>query len=412
MGGAPLTAWAPVVRGDWLRVPDGLVRIDGGVAAPAGFVASGIASGMKPSGALDIGVVASTRPATSGMVDTTSALPAAPVRRNRTLERGAVRAAVVNASKANAATGSVGLEDAFEMGRRTGELLGIPESQVVVCSTGTIGERLDMDVVRPGIDAAVAALSDGGDRDFGRAICTTDSAPKGGAFTLQLGAGMVTIGAAAKGAGMISPGMATMLAYLTTDAAVAADDLQRITAAAAVASFNRISVDGQMSPSDTLLVMANGEGAPLEGADRDRLAEAVTAVCRWLAVQMVKDGEGAEHAVRLLVEGARDAGEAERVARAVGNSPLVKAAAFGRDPNWGRISQAVGQALAGAGGEVHEPRVSVDGVSFDDPASAAQVLARSEYDLRVELGRGDAAAELWLSDLTHAYVTLNAEYHT
>lgn len=400
-------------RADWLRIPAGLAPVAGGdTTTPAGFHASGVACGMKASGALDIGVLASTRPTTSGMVDTTSALPAAPVVRNRTLERGAIRAAVVNASKANAATGSVGMDDAYAMGRRAAGLLGVPESRVVVCSTGTIGERLDMDLVAPGIDAAVAALSTAGGPDFGTAICTTDRSPKGGAFALGLGRDTVTIGAAAKGAGMISPNMATMLAYITTDAAVAADDLQRITAAAAGASFNRISVDGQMSPSDTLLVMANGEGAPLAGADRDRFAEAIAAVCRWLAIQMVKDGEGADHAVRLLVEGARDDAEAARVARAVGNSPLVKSAVFGRDPNWGRISQAVGQALAGAEGAVHEPRVSVDGVSFDDPGAAAGVLALDEYDLRVELGRGDGTDELWLSDLTHAYVTLNAEYHT
>ncbi len=400
-------------RADWLRVPAGLTpRAGGDITTPAGFHASGVATGMKPSGVLDLGVVASLRPTTSGMVDTTSALPAAPVVRNRTLERGAIRAAVVNAGKANAATGSVGLEDAYAMGRRTAERLGVPETRVVVCSTGTIGERLDMDLVAPGIDAAADALAATGGADFGAAICTTDRAPKGGAFTLALDGGEVTIGAAAKGAGMISPNMATMLAYITTDAAIDAGDLQRATEAAARASFNRISVDGQMSPSDTLLVMANGEGTPLTGSDRDRFAQALAAVCRWLAIQMVKDGEGAEHAVRLLVEGARDGAEAARVARAIGNSPLVKAAAFGRDPNWGRISQAVGQALAGAPGQVNEPQVSVDGVSFDDPAGAADILALDEYDLRVELGRGEGHDELWLSDLTHAYVTLNAEYHT
>lgn len=398
-------------RADWLRPPDGLTRIPGGVTAPEGFHASGVACGMKPSGARDIGILASVRPAVSGMVDTASALPAAPVRRNRGLERGAIQAVVVNASKANAATGAAGLQDAYDMGARAGALLGVPEGRVAVCSTGTIGERLDMDVVGPGIDAAGAALSPAGADDFAVAICTTDGAPKAGAFRLALGSGEVTIGAAAKGAGMISPHMATMLAYITTDAALAPHDLQALTARAAEASFNRISVDGQMSPSDTLLVIANGDGAPLGGADRDRFGAALETVCRWLAVQMVKDGEGAAHAVRLLVEAAADDDEAGRVARAVGNSPLVKTAVFGRDPNWGRISQAVGQALAGAAGTVHEPRVRLDGVDLGDP-TAPEVMAREEYDLQVDLGRGDGAAELWISDLTHAYVTLNAEYHT
>lgn len=403
--------WAPVSRDDWLRVPEGLTAAPGGVTAPEGFHAAGVACGLKPSAALDIGVLVSLRPTTSGMVDTTSALPAAPVVRNRGLERDAIRAAVVNAGKANAATGSVGLDDAHAMGARAAGLLGVPESRVVVCSTGTIGERLDMDLVGRGIDAAVAALAPAGAADFGHAICTTDRAPKGGAFRLDLPGGPVTIGAAAKGAGMISPHMATMLAYVTTDAAIAADELQAMTAAAAAVSFNRISIDGQMSPSDTLLVMANGTGAPLAGVERDHFARALTAVCRWLAIQMVKDGEGAEHAVRLLVDGGADDAEAERVARAIGNSPLVKTAIFGRDPNWGRISQAVGQALAGAPGGVGEPAVSLDGVALDDPAAAA-VMGLGEYDLRVDLGRGTGGAELWVSDLTHAYVTLNAEYHT
>lgn len=396
---------------DWLRAPAGLTRIDGGVAAPEGFAAAGVACGLKPSAALDIGVLAATRPTTSGMVDTTSALPAAPVVRNRSLERGSIRAAVVNAGKANAATGTVGMEHAHQMGRRAAALLGVPESRVVVNSTGTIGEYLDMDLVGPGIDRAVAGLSGAGDADFGRAICTTDRAPKGGAFRLAAGGAPVTIGAAAKGAGMISPHMATMLAYLTTDAALDADDLQRITAAAARASFNRISIDGQMSPSDTLLVMASGQGEPLSGSGRDAVAAAIEAICRWLAVQMVEDGEGADHAVRLLVTGAADEDEAARVARAIGNSPLVKAAIFGRDPNWGRVSQAVGQALAGASGPVHEPVVAVDGVPFGTDG-VREVLERREYDLTVELGRGTGADELWVCDLTHAYVTLNAEYHT
>lgn len=412
MTGANPIPWPPVARADWLRAPAGLAPIAGGTTAPDGFVAAGVACGMKPSGALDLGVLASVRPTTSGMVDTTSALPAAPVQRNRTLRRGAVRAVVVNASKANAATGAVGLDDAHAMARRAADGLGVPVDQVAVCSTGTIGERLDMHLVGPGIDTAVAALDRAGAGAFGRAICTTDRAPKGGAFRLELpGGAPITIGAAAKGAGMISPNMATMLAYITTDAAVAAADLQAATAAAAAASFNRISIDGQMSPSDTLLTLANGTGPPLGGADLERFTAALAAICRWLAIQMVKDGEGAEHAVRLLVSGARDDAEAAAVARAIGNSPLVKTAIFGRDPNWGRISQAVGQALAGADGPVHEPMVRLDGVALDDAAVAA-VLAREEYDLQVALGRGDGADELWVSDLTHAYVTLNAEYHT
>ena len=348
---------------------------------------------------------------TSAFVDTASALPSAPVLRNRTLDRAALRAVVVNAGAANAATGSPGLDDAHALARRASERLGIDAGRIAVCSTGTIGDRIDLGITDRGIDAAAAALSDDGGADFGRAICTTDRAPKGGAFRLALGGREITIGAAAKGAGMIRPDMATMLAYVTTDAVVAADDLQAIVSAAAAASFNKISVDAQMSPSDTLLVFAGSGATALVGADRDRFAAALTTVCRWLAIQMVKDGEGADHAVRVVVSGARDDEEAEAVARAVGESTLVKTAINGRDANWGRVSQAVGQALAGSVGPVAEPVVSVDGVPYAS-AQALEVLAREEYDLEVALDRGDARAELWVSDLGHGYVTINAEYHT
>ena len=403
---------APVLRGDWLRAPQGLAPIAGGsVTSPPGFRAAGVSCGLKASGALDLGILVAPGPVSSALVDTASALPSAPVIRNRGLDRSALRAVVVNAGAANAATGSPGLEDAHLMAARAAARLGIDASRIAVCSTGTIGDRIDLGLTDRGIDAAAAALAEGGGADFGRAICTTDRAPKGGAFRLGLEGGAVTIGAAAKGAGMIRPDMATMLAYVTTDAPVPADELQTIVTAAAADSFNRISVDAQMSPSDTLLVMAGGGEGVLTGADRDRFARALTTVCRWLAIQMVKDGEGSEHAVRVVVSGARDAPEAETVARAVGESSLVKTAINGRDPNWGRVSQAVGQALAGSVGPVAEPVVSVDGVPYAS-AEAVAVLARAEYDLEVALDRGEAGAELWVSDLGHAYVTINAEYHT
>lgn len=406
MGGFP-----PVDRDDWVRAPEGLALLEGGtVTAPPGFRAAGVACGLKPSGARDLGVLAADGPVASALVDTTSVLPSAPVRRNRGIDRAGIRAVVVNAGSANAATGSPGIDDADLMARRAAGGLGLLPEQVAVCSTGTIGDRIDMERVNAGIDEAVAALSPDGGAHFGAAICTTDRAPKGGAFRLALpGGGEVVIGAAAKGAGMIRPGMATMLAYVAVGAAVDPADLQEMTARAAAASFNRISVDGQMSPSDTLLVMAGGP--PLPPGDGALLGDALAAVCRWLAIQMVRDGEGAEHAVRVVVEGARDPEEADRVARAVGDSPLVKSAIFGRDPNWGRISQAVGAALVGAPGPVHEPDVSVDGVPYASDA-ARSVLERVEYDLGISLGRGAASAELWACDLTHGYVTVNAEYHT
>lgn len=331
--------------------------------------------------------------------------------RNRSLDLSRIRAVVVNSGNANAATGSPGVDDAHAMAVRAAAALGVGEGEIAVCSTGTIGDRLDMDRVGAGIDAAAAAVAPGGGEVFGRAICTTDRAPKGGAFRIPLSSGQATIGAAAKGAGMIRPDMATMLAYLTLDVHVAPGDLQAMTAAAARGAFNRISVDAQMSPSDTLLVMSAAAGPALTGADRDRLAAAVGAVCRWLAIQMVKDGEGADHAVRVVVRGAADGDEAEAVARAVGESALVKTALNGRDPNWGRISQAVGQALRGRPGPAREPGVRLDGVPVADPGAAA-VMEREEYDLEVDLGRGEARSAIWVSDLGHPYITINAEYHT
>lgn len=407
---------APVLRADWLEAPAGLERIaDGSVTSPGGFTAAATAAGLKPSGALDVGVLVSERPCRSALVDTTSALPSAAVIHTRTLATRELRGVIVNAGTANAATGSPGVADAARMSRTAAEAIGVDPSAIAVCSTGTIGDRLDLDRVLPALVIAAEGRAPKGGGDFGRAICTTDRAPKGGAFRLGLpGGDAVTIGAAAKGAGMISPHMATMLAYLTTDAALSADDLAAIAGAAAAGSFNRISVDGQMSPSDTLILFANGDGPPLAGADLATLGRATAAICRWLAIQMVKDGEGAEHVVRLTVVGARDAAEAERVARQVGNSPLVKTAIFGRDPNWGRVSQAVGQALAGAS-DANEPTLRFDGLAGDGPPggeAVRAVMARPEYDLEVALGRGDATAQLWISDLSYAYVELNAEYHT
>jgi glutamate N-acetyltransferase/amino-acid N-acetyltransferase len=392
--------------------PAGLVRVpDGSVTSPEGFEAGAAACGLKPSGALDVGVLVSWRRAVSALVDTASALPAAAIIRNRALDPTRLQAVVVNAGTANASTGSPGLDDAAWMAERAARHLGLVPEQVAVSSTGTIGVRIDRDMVGRGIDGAAADLTPAGGLDFNRAIQTTDGFTKGGAFRLELSSGEATIGVAAKGAGMISPNMATMLAYVTTDAAVDAATLAEMTVAAAQASFNRITVDGQMSPSDTLIVFANGEGQPLGPPDRDKLSQAITAVCRWIAVQMVKDGEGAEHCVRLMVNGGADVGEADVVARAIGNSPLVKAAIFGRDPNWGRVAQAVGHALAGRGGEVRDPTLRFEGMDADDPG-VAEVMARAEYEMEVQLRRGDATAELFFCDLTHGYVSLNADYTT
>ncbi len=401
-----------MLRQDWLGLPSELERLaEGGVATPQGFVAGAVAAGLKESGGLDIGVLLSTRRATSALVDTANALPSASVIYTRSLDSAHIQAVVVNAGNANAETGTPGIEDARTMGTVAATELGIDPGQVAVCSTGVIGRRFAMKRVTAGVAAAASAVAQTGGASFGQAICTTDRAPKGGAFRLRLPSGEYAIGAAAKGAGMISPRMATMLAYITTDAPLDARVLQPLVKQAAAESFNRISVDGQMSPSDTLLVMANGEGPKLIGAEAETFGVALRAICRWLALQIVRDGEGAEHVVRLLVHGGKDEAEAEHVARAVANSPLVKAAVYGRDANWGRLSQAIGAALAGAPGPPPVPSVTFDGVTPMDPG-IDEVLAREEYEMHIGLGRGEGLAEIFFCDLTHAYVSINADYRT
>ncbi len=401
-----------MLRQDWLGFPSELERLAaGGVATPGGFVASGVAAGLKESGGLDVGVLASTRRVTSALVDTASALPSAAVIHTRSLDSAHIQAVVVNAGNANAETGPQGIADAGTMGSVAATELGLDPGEVAVCSTGVIGMRFDMGVVTRGVAAAASAVSRTGGTSFGQAICTTDRAPKGGAFRLRLPSGEYAIGAAAKGAGMISPRMATMLAYVTTDAPFDARVLQPLVKQAAAESFNRISVDGQMSPSDTLLVMANGEGPKLIGAEAETFGVALRGICRWLALQIVRDGEGAEHVVRLLVHGGRDRDEAEHVARAIANSPLVKAAVYGRDANWGRLSQAIGAALAGTSGPPPVPSVTFDGLAPTDP-HIAEVMAREEYEMHIGLGGGEAVAEVFFCDLTHAYVSINADYRS
>jgi len=401
-----------LTREDWLDVPPELERLaEGTVATTPGFVASGVACGLKESGALDIGVLASSRHAVSAMVDTSSAMPSESVIHTRTLDRTRLQAVVVNSGNANAQTGPRGVEDAAAIGAAAAAGLDMAVGEVAVCSTGVIGRRFEIDRVTAGAVSAAAAVSRDGGAAFAEAICTTDRAPKTAAWRLRLPSGEYAISVAAKGAGMIQPGMATMLAYVTTDAPFEARTLQPIVRDAAAESFNRISVDGQMSPSDTLLVLANGEGQGLVADEADLFGVALRAVCRWMALMIVRDGEGAEHVVRLIVHGAQNGEEAEHVARHIANSPLIKAAVYGRDPNWGRVTQAVGAALAGISGPPPVVSLTFDGVGPDDP-DVVEVMAREEYEMHVGLGRGSASAEVFFCDLTHEYVRINSEYTT
>jgi glutamate N-acetyltransferase / amino-acid N-acetyltransferase len=379
-------------RSRWVEAPAGVEELDPAQLAP-GFRAGGAHCGLKGGGRTDVGLlICDAEEVSSAFVLTRNASAAAPIRvcRDR-CERGRIRAAVVNSGNANAETGPRGYADALAMCEETARQLGLRSEQVAVAETGTIGVPLPIDAVLGGIAVAASGLSADGGTAFSDAILTTDRWPK----RCTLRAGGVTISAQAKGAGMIEPNMATMLCFVQTDAVLTDADAQL--RAAVESSFNRITVDGQMSTNDTVLLQASGEsGQPLP----DGLLEAVL---MQLAIEVVRDGEGASRAARITVSEAASAAEAERVARAVANSPLVKTALFGRDPNWGRIAQAAGAALVG------EDLEEIGAESIDAAELGAEV---EEAEIGLRLGRGGHCAHVWFSDLGYDYVKLNAEYTT
>jgi glutamate N-acetyltransferase / amino-acid N-acetyltransferase len=377
-------------RSRWVEAPSGVEELDPVRLAP-GFRAGGAHCGLKGGGKTDVGLIVCDEEAvSSALLLTRNASAAAPIRVCREVTaRDRIRAAVVNSGNANAETGAQGYADALEMCERTATALGIDTASVAVAETGTIGVPLPIEAVLPGIDEAAAALSAEGGGIFSDAITTTDRWPKRCTLTVD----GVTLSAQAKGAGMIEPKMATMLCFVQTDAVVA--DPQTALLAATEASFNRITVDGQMSTNDCVLLQATGaSGKPLP----PRLLEAVLT---QLAIEIVRDGEGAVRVARVEVSEAASAAEAERVARAIANSPLVKTALFGRDPNWGRIAQAAGAALVGEDLE----EIGADSI---DAAELGAEMAEAEIGLR--LARGEHGAHVWFSDLGYEYVRINAEY--
>jgi glutamate N-acetyltransferase/amino-acid N-acetyltransferase len=379
-------------RSRWVEAPAGIEELDPNQLAP-GFRGGGAHCGLKGGGRTDVGlIVCDAEQVTSALLLTRNASAAAPIRvcRER-CDRGGIRAAVVNSGNANAETGEQGYADALAMSAAAAEQLGLEQPQVAVAETGTIGVPLPVDAVLAGIAEAAAALSEQGGGAFSDAILTTDRWPK----RCTLRAGGVTLSAQAKGAGMIEPNMATMLCFVQTDAVV--EDADALLRAATDASFNRITVDGQMSTNDTVLLQASGaSGQPLpEGL--------LEAVLMQLAIEIVRDGEGAVRTGRIEVTEAASQAEAERVARAIANSPLVKTALFGRDPNWGRIAQAAGAALAGE--DLDE--LGAENIDADELGGAVE-----EAEIGLRLGRGAHSAHVWFSDLGFEYVKLNAEYTT
>jgi glutamate N-acetyltransferase/amino-acid N-acetyltransferase len=377
----------------WVEPPAGIEELDPAQLAP-GFRAGGAHCGLKGGGKTDIGLLISdVEQVSSAVLLTRNASAAAPVRvcRKR-CDQGGIRAVVVNAGNANAETGEQGYADAIAMCDVAAEHLGLPPEAVAVAETGVIGVPLPIEAVLGGIGDAAGNLSADGGVAFSDAILTTDRWPK--RCTLRTPEG-VTISAQAKGGGMIQPNMATMLCFVQTDAVV--EDPDAALRAACDSSFERITVDGQMSTNDTVLLQASGaSGKPLP----DGLLEAVLL---QLALEVVADGEGSSRVGRIQVDGAATQDEAERVARAIANSPLVKTALFGRDQNWGRIAQAAGMALAG------EDLEEIGGDSIDNSELAADV---AEAEIGLRLDRGEQSAHVWFSDLGYEYVRINAEYTT
>jgi glutamate N-acetyltransferase / amino-acid N-acetyltransferase len=379
-------------RSRWVEAPAGVEELDAAQLAP-GFRAGAAHCGLKGGGKTDVGLlVCDAEEVSSSLLLTRNASAAAPVRvcRKR-CERGAIRAVVVNSGNANAETGEQGYADAVAMCDEAAARLGLRQETVAVAETGVIGVPLPVEAVLAGIGEAASNLSEAGGVGFSEAILTTDRWPK----RCTLRAGGVTISAQAKGGGMIQPNMATMLCFVQTDAVV--EEAGAALRMACDASFERITVDGQMSTNDTLLLQATGAaGASLPDGLLD-------AVLLQLALEVVADGEGSNRVARVQLDGAASSAEAERVARAIANSPLVKTALFGRDPNWGRIAQAAGMALAGE--DLEEI-----GAGSIDAAELAEDAAEAEIGLRLD--RGPHSAHVWFSDLGYEYVRINAEYTT
>jgi glutamate N-acetyltransferase / amino-acid N-acetyltransferase len=407
----------------------GLQLIEGGaVTSVPGFRAAGVACGIKKSGALDLALIASERPCVGAAVFTTNKIQSPAVTFDRALlaERpDQIHAIVVNSGCANAVTGQQGFADAREMSRLGAQAIGNPDAGVVVMSTGVIGQHLPMERIAAGITMASERLADQPDAGHAaaRAIMTTDTRPKEVAARAEIGGAVVTFGGMCKGSGMIHPDMATMLAMIVTDAAIAAAPLQAAVRYAADRSFNAVTVDGDASTNDTFLVLAHGGAANqrIESTDRPEYLQfraALTAVAVRLAREIARDGEGATKFVTITVRGAMRFAEARQGARVIATSSLVKTAIYGADANWGRVLAAIGR----SGIDLDPGRI---GLWFDDlqlvadgtplpyaEADAHATLTKPEVTITVDLGLGHETATVWTCDLSHDYVSINADYRT
>jgi glutamate N-acetyltransferase/amino-acid N-acetyltransferase len=404
----------------WIDVPDAVSERDGGL--PQGFRGAGVACGLKDSGKPDLGLIVCDAPDTTSAVRyTASGVLAAPVL--VTMERTRndnLRAVIANSGNANAATGRRGLDEAARMQGAAAMVAGVAEDQVAVASTGVIGVQLDGRKVVHGARAAAEQLTQDGDAAFAQAIITTDLFEKRAALDVELSGGTVRLCAQAKGAGMISPRFATMLCFVQTDAQVAAETADLLLGVCVKRSFERVSVDGQLSTNDTVILQCSGaSGVQVvpESADEALFGQALDALLRQLALMLVRDGEGARRVGRVIVRGGNPVG-VETCARVIANSPLVKTALYGGDPNWGRVAQAIGAALPGTAPLAFD--LSIEGIQV---ASAGQALDHDAADLKQRVQReeveyvvglpGDGhETEVFFSDLGHEYIHINADYTT
>jgi glutamate N-acetyltransferase/amino-acid N-acetyltransferase len=391
-----------------------------GVNFPKGFRSAGVYCGIKKPGLLDLALIVSDTEASVAGTFTQNRVQAAPVRwSKRVVAGGRARAIIANSGNANCLTGEQGERDAQRMAVMVAERLGCPPEQVVVASTGVTGVRMPMNAIEAGIPDAFARLSDGDDRATADAILTTDTFPKRACLELETPDGIVRIGAIAKGAGMIAPNMATMLAFITSDAHIEPTPLQGILTEVVQQTFNCITVDGDTSTNDMVILLANGaSGTTLRGHSLERFQQGLYQVCEYLAKRIVRDGEGATRLFEVRVEGASSPQEARQVARTIAESLLVKTTLHGGDPNWGRILAAAGR--SGVPIELNHLRLTLqDVVVFEngqpipfDEGALAQKLLGEEVLIRLELGQGEASAHFWSCDLTAEYVKINSAYRT
>lgn len=406
----------------------GIKEVTGGVTAAVGFMAAGVHAGVKKNAEKkDMALIYCENEAVCGGVFTKNKFAAAPVQWCRSVVAGgSARAVIVNSGNANACTGVQGDADAAKMAEATGAALGVPGGQVLVCSTGVIGVQMPMDVILPGIDACAAALSYDGAEAAAEAIMTTDLCRKECAVQYEYQGKVITVGGMAKGSGMIHPNMATMLCFITTDLAITPAALQKAVSEAADATFNMVTVDGDTSTNDSMLVLAGGAaGNDVVEVDSEGYAEFLAAlkfVAGRLAKLMAYDGEGATKLLECTVSGAADIADARLAAKAVVGSSLVKAAFFGEDANWGRIICAAGYSgaqfdpanvnltLKSAAGAI-QLMANGGGLAFDEEF-AAKILKEREIAILLDLGAGEAEAVAWGCDLSHGYVSINADYRS